>query len=413
MVWKTSRSSVAVKSSTSGTGTFHEDSRVEWFNPPASVSGAWINYPDGSRFRRATNYGRSHLKLTPGTPANLIARRWNGPIWSKIGLTGVNPMNNFGGGNWIFRFDIYLGVPSLLQPPGLPTMERNEAITKSLNDIANQKANIGENLATLGQTVRMFKNPLIAYEKAVNSYFKNKSLLPFLQKSYRQLRRDGVSKAIAGKYLEYVYGFAPLMSDIYGIAELAKEAGKKPLFLSGKGTAHRDLASSNLTYSNASADQDETMALEATAKTRAILWAKLSSDWSATRVLNQLGLTNPASLIWELVPMSFVVDWVLPIGPVLSALTAPCGLDFVNGSISRRVSAHGGFSIMYRPWNQSVALTNTPGTGSVDYEGYVRQEITSWPAPGVWIDQDPLRLKRDGSDRDFKALALWISRLSR
>lgn len=412
MVWKTQVSTTRTHTA-GGPSTSNENSRVEWFDVPPKVTGSWLNFPDGSRFRRATNYSRVHLRLTPNSPASMVAYRASaGRNWTRIGSAGLHPMNNFSSGNWIYRFGD-AGISQLNGAPTIPTMERNEAITKCLNDIADQKANIGENLATLGQTIRMFKNPVSAYINLLKAGYRG-DFAKYAKKSYRQLRREGVSKSIAGKYLEYVYGFAPLMQDIHGVAELAKNAGKKPLFVHGNSSAAgREWASGQLTYLNASSDQDEYMDVKSYSKTRAKLWAKLSDQWPVSRVLNQLGLTNPASLVWELVPLSFVVDWILPIGPVLSALTAPCGLDFVNGSISRRVTMSGTFSIQYGQWFQTKYVSSSEGRGTVSYEGYIRQEITSWPQPGLWIDVDPLRLKSDGSDRDFKALALAITRLPR
>lgn len=43
--------------------------------------------------------------------------------------------------------------------------------------------------------------------------------------------------------------------------------------------------------------------------------------------LASLGLLNPASLAWELVPLSFVVDWIVPVGPFLEAMTAGVGIE--------------------------------------------------------------------------------------
>jgi len=45
--------------------------------------------------------------------------------------------------------------------------------------------------------------------------------------------------------------------------------------------------------------------------------------WKAT----QLGLTNPASIAWELVPFSFVVDWFIPVGQFLGSWTDLFGLQ--------------------------------------------------------------------------------------
>lgn len=54
--------------------------------------------------------------------------------------------------------------------------------------------------------------------------------------------------------------------------------------------------------------------------------------------LDKLGLTNPFSLGWELIPFSFVVDWFIPIGEALQSAILPSGFRFVDGSVSTHCS---------------------------------------------------------------------------
>lgn len=49
------------------------------------------------------------------------------------------------------------------------------------------------------------------------------------------------------------------------------------------------------------------------------LIAKFTVDKSLIKSLKDLGLMDPASVAWEVLPYSFVVDWFLPIGSYLSA----------------------------------------------------------------------------------------------
>lgn len=44
----------------------------------------------------------------------------------------------------------------------------------------------------------------------------------------------------------------------------------------------------------------------------------------------KVGLTNPLSVAWELIPFSFVVDWFLPIGKYLDALDVPLLYTFTD-----------------------------------------------------------------------------------
>ena len=60
----------------------------------------------------------------------------------------------------------------------------------------------------------------------------------------------------------------------------------------------------------------------------------LVSDSGMVR-LQRLGLTNPASVAWELLQFSWMVDYVLSVGDWLNSFTADQGLAFMEGTISR------------------------------------------------------------------------------
>jgi hypothetical protein len=44
-----------------------------------------------------------------------------------------------------------------------------------------------------------------------------------------------------------------------------------------------------------------------------------------------IGLINPSTVVWELIPFSFVVDWFLPIGNFLHGLSALTGTSTQQG----------------------------------------------------------------------------------
>lgn len=56
---------------------------------------------------------------------------------------------------------------------------------------------------------------------------------------------------------------------------------------------------------------------------------------TGTRTFQQLGLTNPLSVAWELTPFSWGVDYVTNVGKWLSSLARIEGASFVEGSLTR------------------------------------------------------------------------------
>lgn len=195
------------------------------------------------------------------------------------------------------------------------------------------------------------------------------------------------------------------MQDIFGIIELAKQQGDTPLLLSATGRSKQTVQNPSFKYRDSSrSEYTEAAPLDITSDVRCNLWARVDPNFKGLRTLNQLGLMNPLALAWELVTFSFVIDWFLPIGPVLNAMSAPTGLLFVDGSISNRISA----SANYENWYYGIDnwASGAKATGSLSYEGYFRDRISNWPLPGFWIEFDPFK-----GDRSLKALALSIMSL--
>jgi hypothetical protein len=124
-------------------------------------------------------------------------------------------------------------------------------------------------------------------------------------------------------------------------------------------------------------------------------------------MLNQLGLLNPLSFAWEITPWSFVVDWLIPIGPVLSALTAPVGLNFISGSTATRMSRvyEGSF---HAGVPEGTYTSDVPVPFTVIDEGYDRVIHTTWPFPTPYLNLDPL-----AGDHWLKAIALAIVNLKK
>jgi hypothetical protein len=98
-----------------------------------------------------------------------------------------------------------------------------------------------------------------------------------------------------------------------------------------------------------------------------------------------LGLTNPLEIVWELLPYSFVLDWLVPVGRYLSVLDADMGLQFLDGYWSTLTSVE---------WHTRGVVFNDSLTWSISGEApqvegfaryYGRSKYASTPVPGLYI----------------------------
>lgn len=108
-------------------------------------------------------------------------------------------------------------------------------------------------------------------------------------------------KRAAAAWLEFSFGWAPFFQSIYDTVDVALSYEKYD--------THRRSASDG--------------------KTR----AGFSADITRRRIytLNQLGLLNPAEILWDRKPLSFVIDWFLPITTILRIASANAGLGRIHG----------------------------------------------------------------------------------
>jgi hypothetical protein len=118
------------------------------------------------------------------------------------------------------------------------------------------------------------------------------------------------AKDISGRWLELQYGWLPLIDSSYEAAQAFAEIYNGPrkfLFRESRSRkAQWDLSLAPTTCS-----------LFAQGKVRTSIIYEMYEEMTFTR---QLGLQDPASILWELTPWSFVVDWFVPFGTYLSNL---------------------------------------------------------------------------------------------
>jgi hypothetical protein len=385
---------------------------IEYKKTNPGSSGNWITLPNGKKFRESTTLDKFTSRLELGSPQNLSGK-WTGPTHKgSIGYSRETP-----GGvlvDDILQNGVAQGllkgqsISSATSSPIIPPLMRNEAVTKALLDMADSKAGLGEDLATLSQIMKLIKNPMGTILNEMKRMRDTGNFRKYMWHTGKSLQRAGLVDPIAKQYLTYVYGWKPLMQDIFGIIEMAKEKGSNPLLLHSRATARSQSGLKSGFYNNITWGARTTLTSGTEdVRVNTSLWARVDPQYAALRALNQLGLLNPLSLAWELVSWSFVIDWIVPIGPVLQAFTAPAGLIFVDGTTSVRSKAQAQLTHHNYSFVSGHSLDESQyGEATLHYDGYTRSVHRTWPMPKFWFDSDPLRLKSDKSDRGFKALAL-------
>lgn len=167
-----------------------------------------------------------------------------------------------------------------------------------------------------------------------------------------------VRQNLQSHWLELQMGWKPLLSDMDNAAKaIADYVVRKPPDLckvSGRGGRERKtrtiLPATTQWFAGESVVND-------TNECQVILYYTFNDRTVATA--KKFGLTTVLPTIWELVPFSWVVDYVIGIGDFLENLTAYQGLDFHSGCVTHRY--------------KSEAVWGQPGKGvyfqAYDYVG--------------------------------------------
>jgi len=218
-------------------------------------------------------------------------------------------------------------------PPSSPDISSgledvvSKSYTGALNALRNGRTQMGADMAEGKKTVEMVAGSASQLAQGLLAFKRgNFGSIPSI---LGMSPRDVISgKSFANRWLEYQYGWKPLMGSIFdGIGLLQKGFRTKEMTFRGSSTAS-DQASKSYTE-NANYGCYMNCRKVDSYSARTVYKFKVSN--AVIDRVDAFGLLNPVSIGWELVPFSFVVDWFVPVGNVLAAITATAGLEFASG----------------------------------------------------------------------------------
>jgi len=379
----------------------------EWSSATDTIDSCWgsgahpfhATYDHSYRKRIFTKSETFHGDHFHAAPYSVVTEevKANSPI--KIRAEGSD-----GNGSWFDERSVHmsqwLSAPLQSVDPRLFEDSENlvdKCITKALDKLREDKSGWGANVLQAGQTAEMIAGNSLAVLNAYKAA--RRGDWAGLERSLgitgnRKIRR------FSAAWLEYIYGWLPLLSDIHdGCKSLTRVVRDAHAIKSV--TKRETLMVNHVTPSYGFEDK-----WTGKIKCQVGLKVRVASDFLESA--DSLGVINPLEIGWDVLPYSFILDWFIPVGNTLSALSATLGLDFVTGYVSVLTEISKESRCTSAPAISDGRFNLSDG-GSliVEKRGFTRSPLYAFPSPRLYVNENPFSSFRIGA-----AIALIAQRAS-
>lgn len=200
------------------------------------------------------------------------------------------------------------------------------------------------------------------------------------------------AKSLGDQWLELHFGWVPAMEDIHS----ATGAMTKADFGSRRIEANSGSHTTSQTQVH-TPDRTELQTWSQTSRVKCGITTRVVNPNAF--LANSLGVLNPASILWEAVPYSFVVDWFSNVGAVLSSMTDFVGIEVLNPYTTSSKRSRGTYVF------QSIQYPLARTVGNSEFFEVIRQPIFSGPT----IEVKPF--KGFSATRGATAISLLLQHL--
>lgn len=185
--------------------------------------------------------------------------------------------------------------------------------------VKDSNLNLAQSLAEYRQTADLFyglASDLVSTFRSLRSGRGLKDIAKYFRKPRGKIVDD-----VGNRWLQYQYGVRPLVNDIYGSCEALRKKLRDGQF--NYVTVSRDVKQDEVQKWPSSSNPVAKAYCQI--HHRCTIRSRYKITAAAVKQLSEVGITNPALLAWELIPYSFVVDWLFPVGNWLASLDALTG----------------------------------------------------------------------------------------
>lgn len=275
---------------------------------------------------------------------------------------------------WALTNGYYFHGSEKISYPKISELENDVAI-RLLTKVRESEINLGVTMGEFGETAEFVSQAMVRTWRAFR-YTRQGRLQKALETltGRKNLSFRDIPGVVADSWLAFAFGFRPLAQDVYGAIQILDKglrAGPAPYIFNTRLT--KDLTKETIGSPSSERFSGQ---LICSGRVRVVVTDPVLYQ------LEQLGLTNPALVAWELVPFSFVVDWFVPINSYIQNIFPPQGVDFVDGYTYTKVEGTAQY------WTQFYDLSGslTWDTSASEWTKMKnRKVLSSWPTPSLIV----------------------------
>jgi len=282
------------------------------------------------------------------------------------------------------------------------------AIAQSYNQLKDSPVHLGMFLSELNPTLSFIAQSYRTFSRALRLFRRGRVIdaakllvsangvfrpheLSSMRQRIRRLRDTSeqdkdILNVLSSKWLELQFAWGPLLQDIEGLIKIAPHvaSAKQMPRVTGRQVMIRNFDDQIDVRDTGTAPYGPFLRSTTTSKSQTTVVCR--TDWTVGNpdlyMLSMLGLVNPLEVVWDKIPFSFVIDWFIPVGTWISAMTADTGLNYLGGSITTASDCEVTCNITPRTHETSSYRYLTEGQGSftVKEKDVLRGVFTSAPS---------------------------------
>ena len=246
--------------------------------------------------------------------------------------------------------------------PFLETAAINRSYGELVKQLRGETAALGVTLASWKQSLAMIVLRSTAIRKFAQKCERKAARVQRASRRQRRKRKaQGLRSALpvdsANLFLEGMFGWLPLITDIYQAIKVMTDDIPGG-WISGNAIERKRINVRKGYYPPSGALLSFEGTLTFRVKQTCMVRVTNPNVWLA----NKLGVINPALVVWDLVPWSFVVNWFANIPQILGSMTDFAGVTVSEASTTRKWEVLQGWTARSLPGYDQIIETSSVRT---------------------------------------------------